>query len=332
MAGFTTRPEIDGTFGVVASTHWIGTAVGMAMLERGGNAFDAAIATAFTLQVVEPHLCGPGGDVPVIVHDVRRGRTEVICGQGPAPAGATIAHYRAEGLDIIPGTGLLAACVPGTFETWMLLLRDYGTMSLRDVLTLSIGYAEHGHPLVPQAAAGIASVAGWVPVAWRAQVTPEDRVLVLGGTGAVGRVAAQAARLLGAAQVVAVGRDGLDRIGDELGDAGFTVCIDPVWGEPLAHALRHAAPHARIVHVGQSAGPEAPLRSADVRSKELTIIGHSNFALTKEDRDRAYLELLDHVAAGRIAIEVERYPLDRVAEAWERQRSGPGAKVVVELR
>jgi len=182
------------------------------------------------------------------------------------------------------------------------------------------------------AAAGIAGVAGWVPVAWRAQVTPEDRVLVLGGTGAVGRVAAQAARLLGAAQVVAVGRDGLDRIGDELGDAGFTVCIDPVWGEPLAHALRHAAPHARIVHVGQSAGPEAPLRSADVRSKELTIIGHSNFALTKEDRDRAYLELLDHVAAGRIAIEVERYPLDRVAEAWERQRSGPGAKVVVALR
>ena len=90
---FTTRPEIDGTFGVVASTHWIATAVGMATLEKGGNAFDAAVATAFTLQVVEPHLNGPGGDVPVIVHDVRKRRTEVICGQGPAPAGATIAHY-----------------------------------------------------------------------------------------------------------------------------------------------------------------------------------------------------------------------------------------------
>ena len=166
MARFTTRPEIDGTFGVVASTHWIGTAVGMAMLERGGNAFDAAVATAFTLQVVEPHLCGPGGDVPVMVHDVRRGRTEVICGQGPAPAGATIARYRAEGLDIIPGTGLLAACVPGTFETWMLLLRDYGTMSLRDVLSPAIGYAEHGHPLVPQAAAGIASVADLFRAHW----------------------------------------------------------------------------------------------------------------------------------------------------------------------
>src|SRR6185436_15649706 len=123
---FTTRPEIDGTFGVVASTHWIATAVGMGMLERGGNAFDAAVATAFTLQVVEPHLNGPGGDVPLIVHDVRRGKTEVICGQGPAPARATIAHFRALGLDLVPGTGLLAACIPGTFNSYMLLLRDYG--------------------------------------------------------------------------------------------------------------------------------------------------------------------------------------------------------------
>ena len=138
---FTTRPEIDGTFGVVASTHWIATAVGMAMLERGGNAFDAAVATAFTLQVVEPHLNGPGGDVPVILHDVRNGKTEVICGQGPAPASATIAHYRSLGLDIVPGTGLLAACVPGTFDTWMLLLRDYGTMRLADVLAPAIFYA-----------------------------------------------------------------------------------------------------------------------------------------------------------------------------------------------
>ncbi len=97
---FTTRPEIEGTFGVVTSTHWIATAVGMATLEKGGNAFDAAVAAAFTLQVVEPHLNGPGGDAPVVVYDVRRGKPEVICGQGPAPAGATIAHYRREGLDL----------------------------------------------------------------------------------------------------------------------------------------------------------------------------------------------------------------------------------------
>ncbi|MGD0334413.1 MAG: gamma-glutamyltransferase family protein [Xanthobacteraceae bacterium] len=156
---FTTRPVIEGTFGVVASTHWIATAVGMATLEKGGNAFDAAVATAFTLQVVEPHLNGPGGDVPVIVYDVRRGKPEVICGQGPAPAGATIAHYRREGLDLVPGTGLLAACVPGTFETWMLLLRDYGTLPLAEVLAPAIGYAQNGHPLVERANATIATVA-----------------------------------------------------------------------------------------------------------------------------------------------------------------------------
>jgi gamma-glutamyltranspeptidase / glutathione hydrolase len=155
---FTTRPEIDGTFGVIASTHWIATAVGMGVLERGGNAFDAGVATAFTLQIVEPHLNGPGGDVPVIVHDVRRGQTEIICGQGPAPAGATIAHYKREGLDMVPGTGLLAACIPGMFDTWMLLLRDYGTMKLADVLTPAISYAQNGHPLVERASATIATV------------------------------------------------------------------------------------------------------------------------------------------------------------------------------
>src|SRR5215471_1227503 len=155
---FTTRPEIEGTFGVVASTHWIATAVGMATLDKGGNAFDAAVATAFTLQVVEPHLNGPGGAVPIILNDVRTGKTEVICGQGPAPAKATIAHYRSLGLDMVPGTGLLAACVPGTFDAWMLLLRDYGTMRLGDVLAPAIGYASQGHPLVERAQATIATV------------------------------------------------------------------------------------------------------------------------------------------------------------------------------
>src|ERR1700731_4692445 len=155
---FTTRPEIEGTFGVVTTTHWIAPAVGLGILERGGNAIDAGVATAFTLQGVEPHLNGPGGDVPVIVHDVKRGKTEVICGQGVAPAGATIAHYRSEGLDLVPGTGLLAACVPGTFESWMLMPRDYGTMSIADVLAPALSYATEGHPLVERASATIASV------------------------------------------------------------------------------------------------------------------------------------------------------------------------------
>jgi gamma-glutamyltranspeptidase/glutathione hydrolase len=156
---FTTRPEIVGTFGVVASTHWIATGVGMGILERGGNAFDAAVATAFALQVVEPHLNGPGGDVPLIFNSVKTGKTEIICGQGSMPAGATIAHYRSLGLDLIPGTGLLPACVPGTFDAYMLMLRDYGTIRVRDVLAPAIGYWMNGHPLLERVSATIATVA-----------------------------------------------------------------------------------------------------------------------------------------------------------------------------
>ena len=178
------------------------------------------------------------------------------------------------------------------------------------------------------AAAGIAGLAAWVPVASKARVQAGDRVLVLGGTGAVGRIAAQAAELLGAAKVVAVGSKELDRIPAEFEEEGFTVCIDPVWGRPVADALQYAQRHARIVHIGQSAGPEAALKSADVRGKELVIMGHSNFALSKEERDRAYLELLEHLQAGRITLEYETFGLDDVAAAWEHQRGG---KSVVEL-
>ena len=172
------------------------------------------------------------------------------------------------------------------------------------------------------AAAGIAGIAAWVPVAWKAKVGEGDRVLVLGGTGSVGRLAAKAAALLGAAHVVAVGSKELDNIAVEFADEGFTVCIDPVWGDPLAEALRYAQWHARIVHVGQSGGATASLKSADVRGKELTILGHSNFALTREEHDRAYLELLGHLASGRLTLDYETFSLDDVAAAWEHQRGG----------
>ena len=207
---FTTRPEIEGTFGVVATTHWIATAVGMAMLEKGGNAFDAGVATAFTLQVVEPHLNGPGGDVPVIVHDVKRGRTEVICGQGPAPARATIAHYKSEGLDMVPGTGLLAACVPGTFESWMMLLRDYGTMRVRDVLQPAISYARDGYPLVERACATIQTVEQLFRKHWptsAAVYLPNGEVPTPGTLFTNKTLAATYARILSEAESGGGGRD-----------------------------------------------------------------------------------------------------------------------------
>jgi gamma-glutamyltranspeptidase/glutathione hydrolase len=145
---FTTRPELRGTFGMVASTHWLASAVGMSVLERGGNAFDAAVATGFTLQVVEPHLNGPGGEMPAVFYATDHGRPLVICGQGVAPRAATSERFRELGYDLVPGTGVLAACVPGAFGGWLLMLRDFGTWRLADVLEAAIGYAADGFPLV----------------------------------------------------------------------------------------------------------------------------------------------------------------------------------------
>ncbi len=156
---FTTRPELAGTFGMVASTHWLASQSGMAVLEEGGNAFDAAVATAFVLHVVEPHLNGPAGDVPAILTTADDPTPTVLCGQGPAPAGATVEHYTGLGLELVPGTGFLAATVPGAVPAWLTLLRDHGTKSLADVLRFAIDYAEHGHPLLPRVGATVATMA-----------------------------------------------------------------------------------------------------------------------------------------------------------------------------
>ncbi len=166
MTAFTTRPEILGTFGVVTSTHWIASAVGMSILEKGGNAFDAAVATGFTLQILEPHLVGPGGDMPAIIYSKKKDKVEVICAQGPAPAGATIEHYTSEGMKLIPGDGLLATVIPGSFDGWMLMLRDYGRLSVRDVLEPAIYYAENGHPLLPRVSATINGLAEFFEKEW----------------------------------------------------------------------------------------------------------------------------------------------------------------------
>jgi NADPH2:quinone reductase len=203
-------------------------------------------------------------------------------------------------------------------------------------------------------ACGIAGVAGWFPVTERASVTKGDRVLVLGATGTVGRVAVQAARLRGAERVVAAGRkrevlDRLDELGadatvvldgteglaeqfvEACGGEGPTVVIYPLWGAPLVGALAAAVPHARIVNIGQSAGAEATIPSGLVRGKQLDILGHTNFRLSGEAYAAAYLDLLEHAAAGRVRFELESFPLERVAEAWERQAESPGAKLVIEV-
>jgi gamma-glutamyltranspeptidase/glutathione hydrolase len=151
---------------MVASTHWLASAAAMSVLERGGNAFDAAATAGFVLQVVEPHLNGPGGEVPILLYSVERDEVVVVNGQGPAPAEATIEHFRGLGLDLIPATGLLAACVPGAFDAWMLLLRDFGTLRLDEVLEPAIGYAEGGFPLVPRISAAIASAEGLFREEW----------------------------------------------------------------------------------------------------------------------------------------------------------------------
>ncbi|MFD4539092.1 gamma-glutamyltransferase family protein [Streptomyces bauhiniae] len=162
---FTTRPTLQGTFGMVSSTHWLASQSAMAVLEDGGNAFDAAVAGAFVLHVVEPHLNGPAGEVPILLAPAG-GEVQVLCGQGVAPAGATVAHYRGLGLDLVPGTGPLAAAVPGAFDAWLLLLRDHGTKPLDEVLKYAVGYAEHGHPPVENVIATVESVRELFETEW----------------------------------------------------------------------------------------------------------------------------------------------------------------------
>ncbi len=165
---FTTRPTLRGTFGMVSSTHWLASQTAMAVLEDGGNAFDAAVAAGFVLHVVEPHLNGPAGETPILLAPAGEGRrVRSLCGQGPAPARASCAHYRSLGLELVPGTGPLAAAVPGAFDAWMLLLRDYGTKRLPDLLKYAVGYAENGHPPVEGLGRAVESVRELFETEWK---------------------------------------------------------------------------------------------------------------------------------------------------------------------
>ena len=181
---FTTRPTLQGTFGMTASTHWIATATSQAVLERGGNAFDAAVAGAFVLHIVEPHLNGPGGDMTGIFATAERpGVPIVLMGQGPAPRNATPEHYRAEGLELVPGSGALAAAVPAAVDAWLLLLRDHGTWQLDEVLDFALGYARNGHPILERVCDTIVAVSELFTEHWptsAAQWMPDGRIPLAG--------------------------------------------------------------------------------------------------------------------------------------------------------
>lgn len=206
---FTTRPEVTGTFGVIASTHWLASAAGMAILEQGGNAFDAAVAAGLTLQVVEPDMNGPGGDLPAILWPAGRDEPVVLCAQGPAPLRATSSYYRDDlGLRIIPGSGPLSAVVPGAFGGWMAMFRDYGTLYLRDVMRFVIGYAAHGYPMLARTNSAIRSLEPLFRDEW---TTSRDIYLPAPGAGELARNLALAttyARVLEEAEARSPEREG----------------------------------------------------------------------------------------------------------------------------
>jgi NADPH2:quinone reductase len=258
-------------------------------------------------------------------------------------------------LPFVPGCEGVGRAPDGTrvylFGDGLGLARD-GLLAERAVAPAGLGF-----PLPDAvsdgiaAACGIAGMAGWMPVAWRAPVRADDRVLVLGATGTVGLVAVQAAKLLGAELVVAAGRNrgrleraaelGADAIvsldDDDLvgafkeatGGLGPSYVVDMLWGAPVVAALQAAASGWRLVQVGQSAGAEAPIPSAVVRGKMGEMYGYTDFAVPIDVYREQYLRLVGHAAANEIVFDLEEYPLDRIAEAWERQAAGPEAKIVV---
>ncbi|SDC37372.1 gamma-glutamyltransferase family protein [Belnapia rosea] len=263
---FTTRPEIAGTFGAVATTHWIASQVGMSVLERGGNAFDAACAAGFTLQIVEPHLNGPGGDCPIILHSARLGAQQVICGQGPAPAAMTVGKLKDElGLDIVPGTGFLCAPIPGAFDAWALMLRDHGTWRLRDVLDYAIGYAARGAHVVGRICATIETVRPLFETEWKSSAALWLRGLTPGGLYTNPELAETYARVVREAEAASSDREGQIEAARNIWYGGFVAEAIDRFGRSFAaldtSGRRHHALLTGQDMAGWRAGVEQPLAS-----------------------------------------------------------------------
>lgn len=247
---FTTRPEITGDLGMVASTHWLASTAGMGVLERGGNAADAAVTAAFVLHVVEPHLNGPGGEAPILLWDPTDQQTRVLAGQGVMPAAATVSHMTDLGLELMPGTGLLAAAVPGAVSAWLLLLEQWGTWELRDVLAPAIWYAEHGWPVLPRVHDTLALVEETFRADWPSSVA----TWLAGGVPAAGSrmrnpvLARTWRRLIGEAEAAGGNRAARVRAGHAAFYSGF------VAEEIERHVRRPVRDSSHQLHAGVLTG------------------------------------------------------------------------------
>ena len=243
-----TRPELRGTFGMAASTHWLATATAQSVLERGGTAVDAAVAAAFVLHVVEPHLNGPGGDLTALVAPAGE-HPFVLAGQGAAPAAATIEHYRSLGLDEIPGAGPLAAAVPGSVVAWLHLLETRGTWELADVLAPALGYARDGHPVHENVVRTIRAVAPLFEEHWptsAAQWMPGGQVPEPGDMITNEPWAAVLARLMGAGEAPSSGagssRESRVRAAIDWWNREVGAAVEEFVREPVQHSLGGALP------------------------------------------------------------------------------------------
>lgn len=203
-------------------------------------------------------------------------------------------------------------------------------------------------------AVGIAGRAAWLPLSWQAKLQPGESVLILGATGVQGQIAVQAARQLGAGQVVAAGRNeavlndlkskGADRIvvldGDEVSqklkaaapDGKYQVVIDSLYGQPLEALLSSGAldENSRVVCVGASAGPELGL---DFRTFQATkgaqLSAYSTFYVPADLQLEAHHKLVDQAMAGNIQVDVQEFPLQDAAQAWQAQAGAPHGKIIV---
>ncbi|MET0769711.1 MAG: zinc-binding dehydrogenase [Solirubrobacteraceae bacterium] len=240
----------------------------------------------------------------------------------------------------------------GTLTYFEYAVKPFGAFAAKTQLAPGDGYPlPEGLDPALAVCLGVSGLAAWLGLEWRGRLQRGETVLVLGASGVVGQIAVQAAKLLGAGRVVAAARsaEGLQRasalgadatvkladdqaaaLKEAAGGAGYDVVLDPLWGPPAVAAIAAMAPFGRLVGLGQSAGPEATIPSALVRSTPVDILGYTNYTAGEERKAAAFATMAGHAAAGRIQVEIDRYGLDDVPQVWERQQTSPNAKQVIE--